>query len=226
MVKEKYSDRFPNPDEIPEVAYLVIGAKPNEDRKGRDFYDDPAYYTLDIEEVAGPRHISLDFNISIVQLTHLSFLYCRKFDVVIFDYSTYKLFHNGNLNLFLDMVKPNGFFITELSTVPIIFDIGILVGLNENAANKVLNKLRADNEKKIFENIKKFGFTAKLLSFDSTIAENPIANSVYGPVIEDGNGNCIILQKTPVKKTILSMFGRSGGKRKRKTRRRAMKSKQ
>ena len=218
---------FPDPDEIPEVAYLVIGAKPNEDRKGRDFYDNPAYYTLDIEEVAGPRHISFDFNGPSIQLTHLSLLYCGKFDGVIFDYSTYKFFNSTNLNFLLEMVKPNGLFITELATLGINFDMGMLAGLNVNQAKKLLNKIRTDTEEKIFENIKKTGFTARLLSFDSAIAENPLARTVYEPVIEDRNGRCIILEKKKAKKTLFSsIFGRSGGKRKTKRRRRAMKSKQ
>jgi len=229
-VKELYAGRFPDPDKIPEVAYLVIGAKPNEDRKGRDFYDNPAYYTLDREQVDEPRHISFDFNESFTEFTHLSFLYCAKFDVVIFDHSTYKLFNSENLNLLVDMVKPDGYFITELATLGISFDIGMLAGLNQNATKKLLKKLRSDNEEKIFENIKKTGFTARSLSFDSIIAENPVARSVYRPVIEDRSGTCIILQKKLAKKPFFSMFGRSGGKRNkksmRKTRRCAMKSKQ
>jgi len=102
----------------------------------------------------------------------------------------------------------------------------MLAGLNQNGAKKLFNKLRTNTEEKIFENIKKTGFTARLLSFDSAIAENPLARTVYEPVIEDRNGRCIILEKKKAKKTLFSsIFGRSGGKRKTK-RRRAMKSKQ
>jgi hypothetical protein len=161
-----------------------------------------------------------------MQFTHLSLLYCGKFDGVIFDYSTYKFFDSKNLNFLLEMVKPNGFFITELATLGINLDMGMLAGLNVNQSKKLFNKVRADTEEKILVDIKKLGFTARLLSFDSAIAENPLARTVYEPVIQDRNGRCIVLEKKKAKRSMFSIFGRSGGKRKTMRRRRAMKSKQ
>lgn len=217
-----------DPDTIQNPAYLVIGAKPGEDTKGREFYDNPAYYTLDNTGV-GPRHISADFN-ELFLMTRLSKLYCGKFDCVIFDYSVYKFFDTSRLDFLLRMVKPDGFFITELATLGISFDAGILAGLNQNAAKKAIKKLRTDTEERIFEDLKKTGFRTNIMKFNSIINENSVAKAVYEKVIEDGNGNCILLQKSvkPAKKSFFSMFRRSGGriKKSRRKTRRVVKSKQ
>lgn len=227
-VKQLLTERtFPDPDTIVSPAYLVIGATPDEDRKGRDFYDNPAYYTLDNAPVSvdGPRHIIADFN-EVPLIMQLSFLYCEKFDGIIFDYSTYKFFRGNNLEYLLKMVKPNGFFITELATLGVVDSKRETDGLNSAGIAKVFKRLRKEKELSELEDIKKTGFSARLISFNTAMSENPLARSIYRPVIKDIYGPCIILQKKPEKRSIFSMFGRSGGKRKRKTRRRAMKPKQ
>jgi hypothetical protein len=160
-------------------------------------------------------------------MMQLSILYCAKFDGIIFDYSTYKFFRGDNLTYFINMIKPNGFFITELSTLGIVNSKRETDGLNIAGVAKVFKRLRKERELSELEEIKKTGFTARLLSLNSAMAENPLARSIYERVIEDRYGPCIILEKKVVKRSMFSsIFSRSGGKRKRKTRRRVMKPKQ
>jgi predicted protein tyrosine phosphatase/rubrerythrin len=173
--------RFPNPGAIPSPAFLVIGAKPSEypDNR-RDFYRNPAYYTYDfIEGEVGPRHIVASFNDVDVN-RELAILYCQKFDVIIFDFSTDK-YRNGNpaiIDFLLSMLKPGGSFITEFETAAI--DLSVLGGrTNGSTPEEFVKKLRKEKAVKSSSAFERVGFLKRLLSVDSLIAENPVARTVY-----------------------------------------------
>ena len=126
-------------------AFLVIGAKPSEHTDGRDFYRNPAYYTYDFTKgEVGPRHIVASFNDADVN-RELAILYCQKFDVIIFDFSTDK-YRNGNpaiIDFLLTMLKPGGSFITEFETGGI--DLSGLVGrTNGSSPEDFLKKLHKE----------------------------------------------------------------------------------
>ena len=175
--------RFPNPGDIPSPAFLVIGAKPSEHADGRDFYRNPAYYTYDfIEGEVGPRHIVASFNEVDVN-RELAILYCQKFDVIIFDFSTDK-YRNGNpaiIDFLLTMLKPGGSFITEFETGGI--DLSGLVGrTNGSTIDEYIRqqfRQKAIQKADEFSLFEQFGFSKRLLSVDSLIAENPVARTVY-----------------------------------------------
>jgi len=173
--------RFPNPGAIPSPAFLVIGAKPSEypDNR-RDFYRNPAYYTYDfIEGEVGPRHIVASFNDADIN-RQLAILYCQKFDVIIFDFSTDK-YRNGNpaiIDFLLTMLKPGGSFITEFETGGI--DLSGLVGrTNGSTPDEFVKKLRKEKAVKSSSAFERVGFLKRLLSVDSLTAENPVARTVY-----------------------------------------------
>ena len=175
--------RFPNPGDIPSPAFLVIGAKPSEHIDGRNFYRDPAYYTYDFTKgEVGPRHIVASFNDVDVN-RELAILYCQKFDVIIFDFSTDK-YRNGNpaiIDFLLTMLKPGGSFITEFETGGI--DLSGLVGrTNGSTIDEYIRqqfRQKAIQKADEFSLFEQFGFSKRLLSVDSLIAENPVARTVY-----------------------------------------------
>jgi predicted protein tyrosine phosphatase len=172
--------RFPNPGDIPSPAFLVIGAKPSDHTDGRDFYRNPAYYTYDFTKgEVGPRHIVASFNEVDVN-RELAILYCQKFDVIIFDFSTDK-YRNGNpaiIDFLLSMLKPGGSFITEFETGGI--DLSGLVGrTNGSTPEEFVKKLRKEKAVNSSSAFQRPGFSKRLLSVDSLIAENPVARTVY-----------------------------------------------
>ena len=61
--------------------------------------------------------------------------------------------------------------------------------------------------KKEIENIQKYGFITKRLTFNSIVNENAVARELYGKVFERGDGTCILLQKliekAPPKKEVV-----------------------
>jgi hypothetical protein len=75
---------------IPEPLYLVVGSYPTEDRKGRDFYDNPRYYMLDNHKgVYHSRYFNVNFN-EPDELKNLSL--SKKFERICFDWSVTKYF--------------------------------------------------------------------------------------------------------------------------------------
>jgi hypothetical protein len=127
------------------------------------------------------------------------------------------------------MVKPNGFFITELATLGVIINSTMYKykngKYNSNATKSVILKKKSSDEVLTLEYIRKYGFLTEMMTFNSIMTKNPVANSVYRPVVEDISGTCILLQKKVKKPSCFNCLG-FGGSKKRKTRRRAMKSKQ
>ena len=176
-------DRFPNPADIPNPAFLVIGANPSDHIDGRSFYGDPSYYTYDFKpDELGPRHIVASFNDVDVN-RELAKLYYQKFDVIIFDFSTDKYRDGKHVTILflLTMLKPGGLFITEFETGGI--DISGLAGrtngmsIDEYIRQQSRNKARQKADE--FSLFEPSGFSKRLLSVDSLTRENDVAKMVY-----------------------------------------------
>ena len=173
--------RFPNPGAIPSRAFLVIGAKPSEHPDDtRAFYGNAAYYTYDSTKgEVGPRHIVASFNDVDVN-RELAILYCQKFDVIIFDFSTdkYREDKPAIIDFLLSMLKPGGSFITEFETGPIDLS-GLLSRTNGSTPEEFVKKLTKEKAVKSSLAFERIGFLKRLVSVNSLTAENPVAETVY-----------------------------------------------
>jgi len=106
-------------------AFLVVGANPFEDRRGRTFYDDPRYYLLDrVGSSSAPsRYFQQDF-LDVAGMTELARRYPKMFDYIFFDFSVCKFFEGNvrTLAQFLFMLKDGGKIVLDdvlvYSTVP------------------------------------------------------------------------------------------------------------
>lgn len=193
--------RFPNPGAIPSPAYLVIGAKPSEHPDDtRAFYGNPAYYTYDfIKGEVGPRHILAGFNDVDVN-RELAILYCQKFDVIIFDFSTDK-YRDGNpvtIDFLLTMLKPGGSFITEFETGGIdLSGLGARPnGMSIDEYIREQSREKARQKAGEFSLFKPPRFLKRLLSVDSLSAENHVARIVYAKGFKyRDEPTCMVLTK-------------------------------
>lgn len=125
--------------EINNPAYLVIGARPGEPPKDRDFYNNTNYYMLNYEEGLdletdrqhlqdgydyGNHYFAIDFKDEI-QLNALSILLKHKFDKICFDYSVIKFFIDkytmlSRFNCIKKLLKDNGsLYIKDYYYLPI-----------------------------------------------------------------------------------------------------------
>ncbi len=99
----------PNPDLIPDIAYLIVGVNRRTDV---EYLNNPQIYTFDLDapNVIPPRHIMGNFNDKLFMEKFVKD-YTHKFAQVIIDTNVIK-FYSGNkidlLNMFLNVVKPGG----------------------------------------------------------------------------------------------------------------------
>ena len=103
--------------------YLVLGAAPDEEKRGRTHYNDPNVWLLDNHTVAEgtntSRYIQADYSAREAdQLRKIAQTYEGKFNQIAFDYSTTCEVHGGSVQSLTDrfesfytMLKPNGIFI-------------------------------------------------------------------------------------------------------------------
>ena len=113
----------PNVATIPNPAYLVIGATPDEERFGRTYYDDPHYYQLGLKvpysEITGDtsRFICANFRNN-DKMSEFGVTYSNRFDVIAFDMSVFKYLYGMDIPIILKILsnivkalKPGGKFI-------------------------------------------------------------------------------------------------------------------
>lgn len=76
---------------ITQDAYLVLGATPYEERRGRTHYQNQNVFFLDNQQISHERFIQVDFS-SPVEMSILSSLLPNTFNEICFDDSTFKFF--------------------------------------------------------------------------------------------------------------------------------------
>jgi hypothetical protein len=103
----------------------VLGAAPDEERRGRTHYDDPNVWLLDNHTVAEgtntSRYIKADYSAEKAgELREIAQTYKGKFNQIVFDYSATCGVHGGSVQSLTDrfksfytMLKPNGIFILD-----------------------------------------------------------------------------------------------------------------
>ena len=201
---------------IPNPAYLVIGSCPSEERKGRTYYDNPAYYLYDMVDVpAGTdksRYIQANMTIGPInhQLSNKK-LFGEKFDTVIMDNAVAKFLEGnvGTIPFMFDMVKPGGTFIIDS-----VYGVSAFFRKPEEELEEHKARKKEEFLSGIRENIKNRA-TLEVTTFGELITKNPIANEVYGPLLADPafipiyqirpEGECIVIKKAA-----------SGGRRRRR----------
>ena len=208
--------KLPDVNLIPNPAYLVIGSYPGENPKGRDFYDNPAYYLYDMmdidEGINRSRYIQSEFNNS--SNKDISKVYFEKFDVVIFDYNVSKSIENIKdvIEDLFNMVKKDGILIIDDSFIPAI----IPPGTTSKEISEIISqpyRMRELREQSLLMKVNKMqqymgAYLVEPILYPDIIKENIVAASVYGSKLDDydrKNRKCIIIRKS-----ILTF----GGKRK------------
>ena len=175
---------LPNPALIPNPAYLVVGAYPDDKPHGRKFWDNPHYYFFDqmgVKSTTPPERVkryiqgtfesgaiffNMFWNPKLIEQGKLN--YIKKFDVVIFDHSVVKFLGNratNVLNAFLGSVKDGGKLIL-INLHPVA-----MIGLGES---------RKPIEEKFIKDIESLGFPFRIVSIAESVAENEVAAEVYG----------------------------------------------
>jgi hypothetical protein len=203
---------------IPETAFLVVGSTPGEARRGRTFYDDSAYYLSDIWEIEGQdysRFLKCDYK-RIMDYKHTGDAFCEKFDIVICDYSVFHFFAGRwdamlTLDSLFNMVKPGGSLILD--------NAGVVLLTPERTLQEEVESETAIRATKLRER----GFNVEVPKCIDLIKTNPVANDVYGPLLERGfmkeYDTCFVIQKPAVGGKRKKLISRKKKNRTQKTRR-------
>jgi hypothetical protein len=200
---------------IPNPAYLVVGSCPSEERKGRTYYDNPAYYLYDMSDIPAEstvdksRYIQGDFSKFPINF-QLAKVFKEKFDVVILDNAVGK-FLDGNvfpLDCMFSMVKKGGTFIIDT--------INGLSGVSPNPGETMMAAITRVKEEfiaKLRTEVKNQA-GLEITTFGDLITKNPVANQVYGSLLANPTlvaqryirpeGECVVIKKAA-----------SGGRRRR-----------
>jgi hypothetical protein len=207
----KYMPELLTITKIPAVAHLVIGATPGEFRKGRTFYDDPAYYLTDVRKIDGEdtsRFFKCDFTY-LSNYNRVGIVFCECFDTVICDYSVFHHFGSySSVPSLFSMVKPGGSLI-------IAHAMGILPLNKSKTRNEIIEENVEFQKNRIAESL--VGHKVNVYKCSDFILANEVANTIYGPLIHskimEENSKCFVIVKPRV-----------GGKRKRGVTRRKNRS--
>jgi hypothetical protein len=80
--------------------YLIIGTNPDENRRGRTFYDDPQYYMLDYADIKGKstRYFRIDMT-KVDVLAYLATELPGRFQIICFDWATMKYIIDDDITL-------------------------------------------------------------------------------------------------------------------------------
>jgi hypothetical protein len=200
---------------IPSRAYLVLGGYPVKESMNRSLYQNPAVFIADTEvlqktEPFQDRYFRVNYNTP--QLYLLAKQYSKMFDMVVFDWSTFRFFEKNQsfqirLGMLLELIKDTGILVIE-SPQGDFFS-----GLSGSIQNMIQQRsqIKIDNINRITNALDTLGYTYE---YPETTKYNSFLEEVYGDRGKD-------LQLMIVKRK------QKGGKRqgsKRKTRR-AKKSK-
>jgi hypothetical protein len=203
---------LPDPDTIPNPAYLVIGVTPGETPKGRmEIFNNPQYYFFDIQDAKGPalsRYIKCDINDTETRKM-ISKRYSNKFDVIITDYNVSKFMPSGGREFtktvedLFDIVKQDGVLILD----------DTVVGGGIPVSDAHMMSIVRDKDKKIAykktimfmeaEFIQSFmgAYLVEPISYIDLIAANPVAYAVYHSQVGPLNrltDECIVIRKSIV----------------------------
>ncbi len=165
--------KYPDFTNMPTPAFLVVGSSPFEPHKGRDYYDDEHYYMIDTVGEISPdqRHIKADIT-NTSMMNPISIVFCKKFDVIIFDHSVAKFIiknHTAKLVIqyLIKMLKPGGIIIVD-AVLPNF-------GVNE----------KIEKTREYYELYEKCGYPVEHVNYDRLVGENIVARRVYGPLFDN-----------------------------------------
>lgn len=189
--------KFRSITSIPSTAYLVVGSTPGEPRRGRTFYDNPAYFLTDMDKkdrADRSRFIECNF-MEVMESSHIAFAFCERFDTVICDYSVFHHFGSTtHAKTLFSMVKPGGTLILDNTGY-----IGMRGMPIEEAITTGTEKIKGE--------LVSLGLPVEVQLTVDLISNNPVAKEIYGPLIEANimrnNSTCFVMVKP-----------KTGGKRK------------
>lgn len=173
------------PEVVSDNSVLVLGAKPDEDFYGRDFFANPSYYLLDERDARSDRFIKCELMSSTSpNLRLLSEAYCKTFDTVIFD-----------LNV-ANFIREFGFQMKEtfqylLKTVK---DGGVLI--TEGTPNIV--PFLPGQSTSFIDLVKSLGYKTEQMKLGALMEKYPVAKEVYGkiPDLDRKTEDFIVITKT------------------------------
>ncbi len=203
---------------IPSTAYLVLGGYPVEESMNRPLYKNPSVFIADTEALQNTepfqdRYFQVDYN-SVGQLYILAKQYSKMFDMVVFDWSTFRFFKvntsfQTRLKMLLELIKDTGILVIESPQGDTFTYDKNLITIQNIIQQRI--QIMIKNINRITDALDTLGYTYE---YPKTSEYNPFLKEVYGDRGKD-------LQLMIVKRK------QKGGKRrgsKRKTRR-AKKSK-
>lgn len=199
---------LPDPSTIPENSYLVVGYTPGEDYRFTGNKEN--YYFLSIEDPTVPtqHHFKIDFN-NQEQFKTFCENYKGKFNVVIFDYSTLKLFSKDKLPLLFDTVKDGGYLVLDSNQPGQIVYNNVKPGENYKNYKKRKINIYKENIKAIFKDYTINEYQYRLTNPKETTLTGIIKDllvAVYWPRVQTGSrpsgiinifSEFVLIQKAP-----------------------------
>ncbi len=163
-------------------SYLLLGGYPVENSRERPLYSNSMFYVANVQEVKNTntfkeRYFQLNFN-NLDEIKKFVEKHRRQFDVVLFDWSTFKFFDKNDtfqdrlLNL-LELPKKDGLFIIETPRGS-IFSYPPTISMRNVPQER--ERQKKENLERLTKVLDLNGYSYQLTTADKT---HPIAQKVY-----------------------------------------------